>query len=158
MPYMTTTTTHQPNNTNTERDTMTTTNPAEQYAENIFGEVVHVYTRAQAIEDGVLIDISEDAGEAGFVMPVAMTAAAWAELVAWTDSNRGIQDEAGRLWDVLTMARYFAKRGGSRVEAEVLRVPNTPRATAPKLAKFVMACGPGDNAEPVITLMLPGED
>jgi len=126
--------------------------------DSIFGEVNYAYTREQAIEDGELIDVSETARQAGFTFPVAMTAAAWADLVAWNDSNRGIQDEAGRLWDVVTMARYFAKRGGSRVTAEVLRVPNTPKATVPKLAKFVMACGPGDNAEPVITLMLPGED
>lgn len=124
----------------------------------LFGDVVHAYTRANAIEDGTLVDISELAKQAGFAMPVAMTAMAWAELVAWNDNNAGLQDETGRLWDVLTMARYYAKRGGNRQSCEVLRVPNTPRATVPKLAKFVMACAPGDNAEPVITIMLPGED
>jgi hypothetical protein len=69
-----------------------------------------------------------------------------------------MQDESGRLWDVLYMARYFAKRGGQRIACEVRRVPNTKIATAPRIARFVMVCGPGDNAEPVITIMLEGED
>lgn len=30
----------------------------------VFGEVIHSYTRAQAIADGVLVDISETAREA----------------------------------------------------------------------------------------------
>jgi len=34
--------------------------------------VIHTYTRAQAIEDGVLIDVSEMAREAGFRWPVAV--------------------------------------------------------------------------------------
>lgn len=124
----------------------------------VFGEVIHTYTRAQAIDDGTLVDVSEMAREAGFKFPVAMTVTAWADLVAWNDSNAAYQDEAGRLWDVLTMMRYFAKQGGSTVQCEVLRVPNTARALNPKMAKFVMNCGPGDNVEPVITVMLQGED
>ena len=124
----------------------------------MFGEVIHTYTRAQAIEDGVLVDVTETAREAGFKFPVAMTVAAWSELVAWNDSNVACQDESGRLWDVLTMMRYYAKQGGSNVSCDVLRVPNTARALKPKMAKFVMNCGPGDNAEPVITVMLHGED
>lgn len=31
--------------------------------------VVHAYTRAEAIEDGVLVDVSETAREAGFRVP-----------------------------------------------------------------------------------------
>ena len=36
--------------------------------------VIHVYTRAQAIADGVLIDATELAREAGFRFPVALSA------------------------------------------------------------------------------------
>ena len=38
----------------------------EQSAESFFGEVISTYTRAQAIEDGVLIDAGSIAKEAGF--------------------------------------------------------------------------------------------
>ena len=34
-------------------------------------EIIYAYTRAQAIEDGVLADVSEVAKEAGFRYPVA---------------------------------------------------------------------------------------
>ena len=42
---------------------------------NLFedAEVIHRYTRKQAIEDGILVDLSEIAGEAGIKYPVAVT-------------------------------------------------------------------------------------
>jgi hypothetical protein len=142
--------------------------------EELFGEVIYAYTRAQAIEDGFLVDVTEDAKQAGFVspvaltrdgkqvefvVPVALTRAAYAELVEWNDNNAALQDEAGRLWDVLNIAWWYASGGkGQRRLCEVLRVPNTPRATVPRKAQFVLHCGPGDHAEPVLTIMLPGED
>jgi len=46
-------------------------------------EVIDSYTRAQAIEDGVLIDVSNAAKEAGFRIPIALTTAVWADCVAW---------------------------------------------------------------------------
>ena len=44
-------------------------------SESVFGEVIFSYTRAQAIEGGVLIDVTPTALEAGFRFPVAATAA-----------------------------------------------------------------------------------
>ncbi len=38
----------------------------EQSVESFFGEVISTYTRAQAIQDGVLVDVSAMAREAGF--------------------------------------------------------------------------------------------
>ena len=81
----------------------------EQSAEAFFGEVISTYTRAQAIEDGVLIDAGSMASEAGFKWPVALTSAVWADCVAWTedDSEQQVhQDQSGRLWDVLYMASH----------------------------------------------------
>ena len=37
-------------------------------------EVISCYTRKQAIEDGVLVDVSQTARECGFRHPVAVTA------------------------------------------------------------------------------------
>ena len=39
-------------------------------------DFIHRYTRAEAIRDGVLIDVSATAREAGFRYPVALAAAA----------------------------------------------------------------------------------
>ena len=66
------------------------------------------------------------------------------------------QDEQGRLWDVLNMLRFAIKQGshGSEVTFTVL-VNNEGE---PKPVELKSLCGPGDNAEPVITIMLPRED
>lgn len=129
----------------------------------IFGEPIHTYTREQAIGDGMLVDVSETAKEAGFTIPVAMTRAAWLDCVEWsdTDSKRQThQDEAGRLWDVLSMALHAARRGGGRqsLQFQFYRVPRGGRGTRPRLVELVAHIGAGDLGEPVITLLLPGED
>lgn len=127
------------------------------------GVLIHTYTRAQAIEDGVLIDVSNTAREAGFRWPVALTSAAWADAVEWseTDSERqAYQDESGRLWDVLWMAYLAARRksGESETLFQLYRVPRGGRGVRPRLTTLKMISGPGDNGEPVITIMQPDED
>ncbi|WP_374259067.1 DUF6573 family protein [Aquabacterium sp.] len=128
-----------------------------------FGELIYSFSRAQAIEDGVLIDVTETAQEAGFRLPVALTSAAWHQTVEWTDVDtrrQTPQDESGRLWDVVWMAYLAARRasGGCRVQFNVLVVPRGGAARRPRLMALVMNIGPGDDGEPVITLMLPNED
>ena len=49
--------------------------------------VISRYTRAEAIGDGTLIDISQATRENGILIPSAMTAAAYEECVAWTDDD-----------------------------------------------------------------------
>jgi hypothetical protein len=128
----------------------------------IFGEPVSVYTRAQAIADGVLIDATAEANEAGFKVPVAITAAAWAEVVAWADedSARQIhQDERERLndllWVAVTLARYNTS---NRMPFQHHRVPRGGKSVRRTPITLVMVIGPGDNAEPVVTFMLPSVD
>lgn len=126
-------------------------------------DLIHAYTRADAIEDGDLIDVSERAKEAGFKVPVALTRAAWHELVAWDSTamlHGSLQDEAGRLWDVLSIAIHTARaqRDSSHVKftVRVMDLKASGPVVEPKHA--VMTIGPGDTPEPVITIMLPGED
>ena len=40
-------------------------------------DLIHRYSRADALRDGVLIDVSETAREAGIRWPVALTQATW---------------------------------------------------------------------------------
>jgi hypothetical protein len=132
----------------------------------IFGEAlafIHGYTRAQAITDGVLVDITETAREAGFRLPVAITSAAWAKTVAWADEDSArqtLQDESGRLWDVVWMSYVAARRasGGCRVPVQLYVVPRGGAGRRPRLTTLHMVIGPGDEGEPVITLMNPNED
>lgn len=130
----------------------------------LFGEVIFQYTRAQAIADGVLIDATELARDAGFCCPLALTAAVWEDCVAWddVDSERQIhQDLTGRLWDVLFLAAHvarFANPGNERVSFEIDRVPRDGRSTRAETTVLHMVIGPGDNGEPVITILQPHED
>jgi hypothetical protein len=120
---------------------------------------IHRYTRADAIRDGVLIDVSTTAREAGFRWPVALTAAVWAWCVA-VPPGVVCQDEAGRLWDVLTMLR-FAVRGSNGSAREVrfgVHVRNDNRDRTPPLVRLKALCGSGDEGEPVLTIMKPEDD
>jgi hypothetical protein len=121
--------------------------------------ILFTYTRRQAIADGVLIDVSGPATEAGFKFPVAVTAAAWAQCVAVPPGVR-FQDEPGRLWDVLTMLR-FAVRKSQNAGAEVrfrLHVRNDNRDGTPPLVELKAVCGPDDDGAPCVTVMQPDED
>lgn len=135
----------------------------KQHLDSFFGEPIHVYTRAQAIQDGVLIDVSQTAHEAGFRLPVALTTAVWADCVAWTDTDskrQTAQDEAGRLWDVIWMASLAARRAveSQRLAFQIYRVPRGGRGIQPRPTTLHMCIGPGDNAAPVITILMPTED
>jgi hypothetical protein len=68
-------------------------------------EVVYRYTRQQAIEDGVLVDVSctREAKEAGFKAPLCLTRGVYSQ-VEVPEGLEGIQDMKGRLWDTLILA------------------------------------------------------
>ena len=75
------------------------------------GEYISVYTTKQAIEDGELIPISETSKlpkEAGFKAPVLITRGVMEILKV--PEGVSAQDFDGRLWDLLSMARYQVRR------------------------------------------------
>lgn len=113
-------------------------------------EIISTYTQAQAIEDGVLYEIpSKTSREAGFTFPVIVTSAVYAEM---TPSKGSIQDFEGRLWDVLMMLRFAIARGG-----DCSQINFSVRIGRRRIYLKALCC-PGDNMEPVITIMLPNED
>lgn len=121
-------------------------------------DLIHCYTRADAISDGLLIDVSLTAREAGIRVPVAMTAAVWMKCVA-VPTGVHLQDEPGRLWDVLWMLSCaISRRPNGRVVLFGLRVRNDNRERTPPLVRLKALCGPGDQGELVLTIMLPDED
>lgn len=126
-------------------------------------EVISSYSRADAIADGVLVDVTETAREAGIKYPTAITRAAWETVVAVPEGVAG-QDEAGRLWDVLWMwvnavrGRIPARYVDESTLLYKLHVRNDNRFSEAPLVELKAVCGPGDDFAPVITISLPEED
>ena len=125
---------------------------------DFWGEPIHVYTRAGALADGVLVDATEIAREAGFRIPVALTADVWADVNDL--SGRYVtaeQSPEGRLWDLLFMAAHVARRPEYRDRSEFVYALIMPLGAA---NNYQAKChiGPGDEGEPVVTILLPDED
>ena len=133
---------------------MTNHTPAD-----FWGEPIHIYTRAEALADGGLVDVTDTAQEAGFAVPTAITAQVWADVNGIPRSKQGLQDVAGRLWDLLYMGRVAAGRAASEApgQHEILyRLHMDVGRQRLYLAKLHV--GPGDEGEPVVTIMRPDED
>ncbi len=120
-------------------------------------KVIHTYTRKQAIEDGVLVDVSSTAKEAGINFHVALTSTVWDIYVVPSEKLEGHgQSISGRLWDLLWMFRLKALRTNTSLMYFSCMMLNEKETL--EEVKFKALCGPGDNGEPVITIMLPMED
>jgi hypothetical protein len=73
-------------------------NDQEQHGDATYPEVISAYSRAQAIDDGVLVDVTQPARETGFRHPVALTRAVWERCVAMSPAaERAGCDDRGRL-------------------------------------------------------------
>jgi hypothetical protein len=141
-------------------------------------EIISAYTRRQAIEDGVLVQLSgpgyvgddwipKMVDEAGILYPVAMTAEAFDRYVWPIDDPKRetwlkeqCQDIQGRLWDVLMMFKHGARHnGGNTILFKLYCVTKPGRLpTKPHLIRLKAVCGPDDDCSPCITIMLPEED
>jgi hypothetical protein len=127
--------------------------------QELFGEVISTYTRAQAIEDGVLVDLMQedmaDIAREHFKHPIACTASVWSIMQRAVENKRHCNDYAGVLHDMLWMARNSRNYLN---ESTVLFEVIITGASRKKYYTFKMVCGPGDDAAPVMTVMLPEED
>ena len=144
----------------------------EKTTEEIFGPVISQYTRKQAIDDGVLVDVTETAREAGIKLPTALTQAVYAQYVAVPPEQKRQQDESGRLWDILWMfscairsGRIDGKQGS--FELIVAKPDRNDWQTNEnpfegdrerRLVKLKAVCGPDDHGAACITIMRPEED
>jgi hypothetical protein len=124
-----------------------------------FGPVIYAYTRKQAIADGLQVEVTNTAKEAGIKFPMFLTRAVFDAYVA-VPPGVTAQDEAGRLWDVVWMTKFAIARcrAGADHIPVALYVRNDNRRA--KLVKLVATCGPLDidDPQPAITIMLPDED
>jgi hypothetical protein len=134
-------------------------NDESKNTDDIFGPVLCVYARSQAVADGFQVEVSKVAREAGIRFSVFLTRAVYDSFVSVPPGVTG-QDETGRLWDILWMLRFAirkAQTGQARLPF-ALYVRNDSKS--PRLIKLVATCGPLDidDPQPAITVMLPDED
>ena len=114
-------------------------------------EVLSIYSRQQALDDGTLVDVTPVACDVGFRHPVALTRTVWERCVRVPGNVIG-QDDAGRLWDVLWLCRVAASRCQDSHLKFRVRVQDDGAAETPTLWAI---CDGGDNGTPVITIMFP---
>jgi hypothetical protein len=133
--------------------------PTQADRENFFGGIIYTYTRAQAVADGVQVDVTKTAQEAGIKFPMFLTRAVFDAYVAVPPDVTG-QDEAGRLWDLVWMARFAILRSHGHTDRlpVALYVRNDNHRA--KLVKLIAVCSALDidDPQPALTLMMPDED
>jgi hypothetical protein len=93
-----------------------------------------------ALRDGVLIDVSATAREAGIRYPVALTRACWERCVA-VPPGVACQDEAGGLWDVLFLLALVARRSDGDEVRFAVHARNDDRERTPPLVRLKAICG-----------------
>lgn len=150
----------------------------------LFGPPISTYTRRQAFDDGILVDLmgtyddwpAAMVREAGIKIDVAITSTVFHDCVSpiadedkdgahhATEQLAPCQDIKGRLWDVLWMFSLEARRN-PRAESllfQLRTVPNIPigsnRHPRAKLVTLKAVVGPDDDGAPCITIMYPNED
>ncbi len=135
-------------------------------------DTIYTYSRSQAVADGVQVDVTKTAQEAGICFPVFLTRGVYDAYVAvppgLTDGPCGShQDESGRLWDIVWMTRFaiMRMRAGRNATPAADRLPvalyvrqsdNHPA----RLMSLRATAGAVDidDPAPAITVMLPDED
>jgi len=136
----------------------------------VFGKFVSEYTRFQAIEDGILIDVSDAAKETGITLPTAVTNTVWNDYIVVPEEMKGFQDERGRLHDLLWMLYCAIKskeiRGSQGFYKLIVAIPENNKWQSnekrygkdQRLVTLKSVCGPDDDGKAAITIMKPDQD
>lgn len=113
-------------------------------------EMISAYSRAQALDDGELVDVSSFAKEAGFKWPVAFTRAFY-DTVAGI-KKKSTEDLSGRMWDIFQVLRMKIRgmSGGSDRVRFTVKIGGRNQ-------NLMSVVGPGDTPEPVITIGFPAD-
>jgi hypothetical protein len=121
-------------------------------------DMIFSYSRREAIEDGVLVDVTDQAKARGFKVSVCLSSAAYGVAVDRKEQGEGdgFRTLDDRLADVLEAALMAARQQqeGDRASFKVYRMRDAGRETIDLYAHI----GPGDEGEPVVTIMIVGED
>ena len=118
-------------------------------------------TRAEALADGQLIDVSDSAAEAGFLWQVALTRDVWNQVVTWSDKDsvkQIYQSERMRLLDLLRFGAYTIRvenPDASRIVFDFARIPRDGKSKHAKVVQLEIAAYYDEDDMPVLTIMFP---
>jgi hypothetical protein len=117
-------------------------------------DIIHTYSREEALADGVLVDVTELATKAGLRYPVALTQCLWNRLSTDGDDELGVVQKLaeGILFLAVRAIRSAPDGDGSVIEFPALFGESLVGA---EVSIVRMVVGPGDNFEPVITIGFP---
>ena len=120
-------------------------------------DLVHTYTRAEALEDGILVDLNQfiPVNESGYKYPVACTRTVWEIIEKAVKNKKHGNDHKGIIWDILNMSRMNQKK---RWETGALFQVLITGAAHRTIFMFKIECEAGDDLAPVFTISLPDED
>jgi len=119
-------------------------------------DLIHSYSRKQAIEDGILVDVTSIAKEAGIKYHTVLTIAVYERYVRVPEGVVA-QDERGRLWDILFLLVWAIRRSPKGdILLFTMHVRNNNHHTETIELKAI--CGPNDDGSPCLTILLPTED
>ncbi len=123
-------------------------------------EYIDTYTREDAINDGVLHDVTLQAKEAGIKYPVALTMG----VIGLVNNKPSHEDIEGRIWDIVWMLRCAIsgtikaeKPNQSTVIYSLILNNRNASPNEPEMVTLKALIHPGDNLEPVITVMQENE-
>jgi len=128
----------------------------------LFGEPVSTYTTQDGLDDGHLVEVNaKDRMEAGYKIPVVLTRNVYEDCVAWDNGvERWVQDETGRMWDILWLSKIAFSRSDSETKNagpivfELKRIPRRGCGSKRWVTLWMM---PSFNelGEPYFTIMKP---
>ena len=132
-------------------------------------EIISTYSRADAIDDGVLVDANrgdlDEVSRRHFKYPIAMTAAVFELMRKAVEHPHYLNDYKGVWHDICHMSKYgIVKRFDPTCHLFKVVITGTVGKGCRSLNlrrdthTLKMHCGPGDHAEPVLTVMMPEED
>ncbi len=129
--------------------------------DDFWGKPIYVYTRAQAIEDGVLADLTKLCPDiCRQVFPgasVACTSTVWGLIERAVDNKKYGNDTNGVVWDILYMSRHFVT-GRMSENTWLFKVIIKGAGRKSTYTLKLVGGADDDGVTPAITIMLPGED
>lgn len=121
--------------------------PESDPVREFYGDPVSTHSRAKAIEDGDLVDVTAFA-KGIYRYPVAFTHALWSLIESIPDGSRETLETRARA--ILVESVRAIPKGQGRDRITVISFIETRNGLIS--IELVAVCGPGDDAKPVVTI------